>query len=115
MYTYCLILRWDSFKQGQWVFTSYIENNERLLHILCLGFIFLVYKFEKKILEKKKFLRLGCLDGITVSTITKALILTLKISTSQVGASDDDACNHNGIIQSTLSPTPDLRHHLYTL
>ena len=115
MYTYCLILRWDSFKQGQWVFTSYIENNERLLHILYVLVLFFLCINSKKKFLKKKFLRLGCLDRITVSTITKALILTLKISTSQVGASDDDACNHNGIIQSTLSPTLDLRHHLHTL
>ena len=56
MYTYCLILQWDSFKQGQWVFTSYIENNERLLHILyVLVLFFLCINSKKKFLKKKVF------------------------------------------------------------
>ena len=84
-------------------------------YIVYLGFIFLVYKFEKKNLKKKKVFEVGLFRWITVSTITKALILTFKISTLQVGASDDDVCNHNGIIQSTLSPTVNLRHHLHAL
>ena len=46
MYTYCLILWWDSFKQ-LYCFTSYI---------VYLGFVFLVCKFEKenKFLKKRK-------------------------------------------------------------
>ena len=56
MYTYCLILRWDSFKQGQWVFTSYTENNGHLLHILyVLVLFFLCINSKKKFLKKKVF------------------------------------------------------------
>ena len=42
MYTYCLILRWDSFKHIDIVFTSYIV------------YFGLVCKFEKKKKKKKK-------------------------------------------------------------
>ena len=41
MYTYCLILRWDSFKQ-YWVYIEFIS------YIVYIGLIFLVCKFEKE-------------------------------------------------------------------